>query len=46
MSLPAVVFAQTMIEAWSDGFAGGFVKGAIIGVVIWGVLKLLRGRSD
>jgi hypothetical protein len=41
-----MLLAQSMIDAWSEGFAGGFMKGAVIGVVIWGILKLLRGRDD
>jgi hypothetical protein len=40
-----MLLAQSMVEAWSEGFAGGFLKGAIIGVVVFGILKLLRGRS-
>ena len=40
-----MLFAQSMVQAWSDAFGSGFVKGAIIFVVIWGVLKLLRGRD-
>jgi hypothetical protein len=40
-----MLLAQS-IEAWSEGFAGGFMKGAIIGVVVFGILKLLRGRSN
>lgn len=40
-----MLLAQSMVQAWSDAFGSGFVKGAIIGVVIWGVLKLLRGRD-
>jgi len=41
----AMLLAQSMVQAWSEGFGSGFVKGAIIGVVVFGVLKLLRGRS-
>ncbi|HTK76899.1 MAG TPA: hypothetical protein VL371_16650 [Gemmataceae bacterium] len=40
-----MLLAQSMVEAWSEGFAGGFVKGAVIGVVVFGILKLLRGKS-
>ena len=40
-----MLLAQSMVQAWSDGFGSGFVKGAIIGVVVFGILKLLRGRS-
>jgi hypothetical protein len=40
-----MLLGQSMVQAWSEGFAGGFVKGAVIGFVVFCILKLLRGRA-
>ena len=42
----AALLANSTFDRWADGFSGGFVKGAIIGVVIWGVIKVFRGKSS
>jgi hypothetical protein len=39
----AALLANATFDRWSEAFSGGFAKGAIIGVIIWGVFKLLGG---
>jgi hypothetical protein len=46
MYVAATLLASATFDRWAEGFGSGFAKGAVIGLVIWGVLKLLRGKSN
>jgi hypothetical protein len=40
----AALLANSTFDRWSDAFSGGFAQGAIIGLVIWGVVKIFGGK--
>jgi len=46
MYYATVLLADAGFDRWSDAWSGGFVKGAAIGVVVWLVLKVFRGKSN